>query len=151
MFKLNERLFELRKEKGLTQEEVAKNLGVSPQSVSKWENGLTYPDISLLPSIADFYGVSVDYLLGKDETKNRQNTNPTIHIHVQEEGQEEVNIHLPYFILKTFLKKGMHLGTEKSDTIFSSFNLEEAVEQGVRGKVLEVKEKEGTLVTIEIE
>lgn len=53
MTNIQQRLLDLRKEKGLTQEEVDAKLGVSPQSVSKWENGLTCPDIELLPEIAD--------------------------------------------------------------------------------------------------
>lgn len=52
MTNIQQRLLDLRKEKGLTQEEVGAKLGVSPQSVSKWENGLTYPDIDLLQEIA---------------------------------------------------------------------------------------------------
>ena len=54
----------LRKEKGVTQEMLASHLGVSPQAVSKWENG-SYPDGDLLPKIADFFGVSIDYLYGR--------------------------------------------------------------------------------------
>lgn len=57
----------LRCGKGLTQEQAAELLNVSKQSVSRWENGITWPDISFLPQLASFYGVSVDALLGADE------------------------------------------------------------------------------------
>lgn len=53
-----------RKEKNLTQEEVASRLGVTPPAVNKWENGNSYPDISLLMPIARLLGVSLDTLLG---------------------------------------------------------------------------------------
>lgn len=53
----------LRVEKGISQEKLAQYLNVSFQSVSKWENGNTYPDISLLPEIARFFGITVDELL----------------------------------------------------------------------------------------
>ena len=53
----------LRKQCGLTQSHVAERLNVSPQAVSKWETGSCYPDISLLPLIADMFCVSTDRLL----------------------------------------------------------------------------------------
>ena len=53
-----------RKEKGLTQEELASYLGVSKPAVSKWESGQSYPDILLLPVLASFFNTSVDALLG---------------------------------------------------------------------------------------
>ena len=56
----------LRKEKKVTQEQLAQNLGVSPQAVSKWENG-SYPEGDLIPKIADFFGVSIDYLYGRSD------------------------------------------------------------------------------------
>lgn len=55
---------ELRKAKGVTQEELAKYVGVSAQAVSKWENG-GVPDTELLPQIADFFEVSIDKLFGR--------------------------------------------------------------------------------------
>ncbi|MCL1795116.1 MAG: helix-turn-helix domain-containing protein [Oscillospiraceae bacterium] len=62
---LHEQLQKLRKEKGLTQEALAEIFRVTNQAVSKWESGSCYPDIALLPEIADFYGVSIDALFGK--------------------------------------------------------------------------------------
>ena len=53
-----------RKELGITQQVLAKKLHVSNQAVSKWENGMTCPEISLLPAIAKVFGMSVDSLLG---------------------------------------------------------------------------------------
>ena len=55
----------LRREKGLTQDALAAQLGVSAQAVSKWENGLSCPDILMLPEIAEYFGVSVDALFGR--------------------------------------------------------------------------------------
>lgn len=55
----------LRREKGLTQDALAAQLGVSAQAVSKWENGLSCPDILMLPEIAEFFNVSIDALFGR--------------------------------------------------------------------------------------
>ena len=58
------RVREKRLEKGLTQEQLAQAIQISPQSVSKWERGDGYPDITLLPRIANFLQISVDELIG---------------------------------------------------------------------------------------
>lgn len=62
----------LRKERGMTQEELAEFVGVSYQAVSKWERGEGYPDITLLPVIANFFGVTLDDLVGMNEIQNKE-------------------------------------------------------------------------------
>ncbi|MFR1517934.1 MAG: helix-turn-helix domain-containing protein [Clostridia bacterium] len=62
--KLNEQIAFLRRQKGLTQEELARTLGVTNQAVSKWESSLCCPDITLLPDIAKLFDVSIDELMG---------------------------------------------------------------------------------------
>ncbi len=63
----NDKLQELRKSKGLTQEELAQHLYVSRTAVSKWESGRGYPNIDSLKTIAKFFSVTVDELLSGDE------------------------------------------------------------------------------------
>ena len=63
----NEKLQELRKQKGFTQEELAEVLFVSRTAVSKWESGRGYPNIDSLKAISKFYGVTIDELLSGDE------------------------------------------------------------------------------------
>ena len=64
--KLSENIKRLRTERGMTQKEFAKALSVTPQSVSRWENGQAYPDIEILPRIAEIFKVSLDMLMGTD-------------------------------------------------------------------------------------
>ena len=63
----NEKLQELRKQKGLTQEELSASLYVSRTAISKWESGRGYPNIESLKAIAKFFSVTVDELLSTDE------------------------------------------------------------------------------------
>ena len=65
--KFNEKLQELRKNKGLTQEELAELLYVSRTAVSKWESGRGYPNIDSLKSIAKIFSITIDELLSSDE------------------------------------------------------------------------------------
>lgn len=59
----------LRKKQGVTQEQLADRVGVSFQAVSKWENGIAMPDITLVPVIAQYFGVSTDELLSFDSAE----------------------------------------------------------------------------------
>lgn len=61
---MGKRIMQLRKEKGYTQEQLAEMMGVSAQAVSKWENDVSCPDISILPMLAEKLGVTTDELLG---------------------------------------------------------------------------------------
>lgn len=72
--KLNiaETIKRLRKERDITQETLASALGVSCQSVSRWENGVAYPDIEMVPEIAAYFDISTDILFGLDEASERQ-------------------------------------------------------------------------------
>ena len=67
--KLCEKLYELRRAAGLSQEELAERLGVSRQAVSKWENGAAQPELSKLVELSRLYGVSVDELLSLEEAE----------------------------------------------------------------------------------
>ena len=77
----HEKLQEFRKQRGLTQEELAQSLYVSRTAISKWESGRGYPNIESLKAIARFFGITIDELLSGDELltiaeeDNRQNGN----------------------------------------------------------------------------
>lgn len=65
-----ERLKQLRKEAGLTQKNIADNFNTSPQSYAQWEKGLRSPSKESLEKLAEFFNVSIDYLLGNSDIKN---------------------------------------------------------------------------------
>ena len=52
----------LRKQRGITQEQLAESIGISFQAVSKWENNITLPDITLAPALVSFFGFTMDEL-----------------------------------------------------------------------------------------
>lgn len=75
MIELARQLKALRKARGYTQEEVAEAANVSPQSVSKWERGECYPDITLLPVLANLFETSIDNLMGMDSLRAEAHRN----------------------------------------------------------------------------
>ena len=79
------KLRELRKASGMTQEQLAAEFGVSVQAVSKWETAASYPDIELMPRIADLFGVSLDELLR--DVKNEKNIDAGEEIQTDAEQQ----------------------------------------------------------------
>ena len=65
-------IFELRKERGWTQTMLAEKLGIAPQSISKWECGIGYPDVTLFPLIAELFGVDIGVLFGQNKEENER-------------------------------------------------------------------------------
>jgi transcriptional regulator, XRE family len=89
---LGRRIARLRLAKTATQERLAKELNVSPQAVSKWENDINYPDISLLPDLARFLGVSVDELLSGASASAQESASAQGNAAAQESAAEIVSV-----------------------------------------------------------
>ena len=66
---IGEKIYRLRTEKNITQEDVAFELGVSRQSVSKWETDQAIPDLDKIKMLCEYFNVSIDYLLGIEKEK----------------------------------------------------------------------------------
>lgn len=154
---LGARIAELRKEKGLTQEELAKQLGISSQAVSKWEKDISCPDIMILPSLAKILGVSIETLLtGEAETtyvpeENRKSFEETIlYVHVKE-GTENIQLNLPLPLLQTLLVDGGMsldwLGMSCSADKINWVQIIRLVEHGAMGKLFELTDVD-TLIEI---
>lgn len=89
---LGRRIARLRLSKTATQERLAKELNVSPQAVSKWENDINYPDISLLPDLARFLGVSVDELLSGASASTQESVAAQESAAAQESTAEVISV-----------------------------------------------------------
>lgn len=94
--KLSEKLKKAREQIGYSQQDVADKLNISRQSISRWENGWTYPDIENLIVLSNLYNVSLDELLKEDEQNNRGDE-----LSEEEPDKEEKKVHpfVLYFIL----------------------------------------------------
>lgn len=137
----NLKKFRIMKE--LTQEDVAEFLGITPQSVSKWERGECYPDITLLPAIANIFETSVDLLLGMDTIRSEE-TRYNIHkkaVEYQRNGDLDMAEKTYRDALLIYPNKpGMILGL--ASTLALKGNTEEAIALIERGLPISNNEKQ---------
>lgn len=77
---ISDRILELRKIKGISQEELAENIGVSRQAVSKWESEQSVPDLEKIISLSNYFNVTTDYLLKGIESNNQTIRKNNVHI-----------------------------------------------------------------------
>ena len=75
--KFNEKLLSIRKKEGLSQEELGFELGVSRQTISKWESGQSYPDFEKLVLLSDYFGQTLDQLVKDVDVEDVRNKNLT--------------------------------------------------------------------------
>ena len=161
---IGKRITLLRKEKGLTQEELATHMGVSPQAVSKWENDQTCPDISALPKLARLLGVTVDELLeGKTETtavrvlppeQRRDIKDMMLRITVDSAQGDKVRVNLPIALVEVAMEIGMEMPQINGNEALKGIDLKkvlELVRLGCVGNLVEVDSAEGDKVRIFVE
>ena len=143
MFYLPENLKKYRILKDLTQEDVAEFLGITAQSVSKWERGESYPDITFLPALANIFETSVDLLIGMD-TIRAEETRYNIHkkaVAYQRSGDYDMAEKTYRDALLIYPNKpGMILGL--ASTLALKGNTDEAIELMERGLPLSINEKQ---------
>ena len=163
---LGMRIADLRRAKGMKQDELAEKLGVSPQAVSKWENDVSCPDIMLLPKLAKELDVTVDELLtGKDESapavqlvpeeKRKSFDELMLRIKVDSSDNDRVRVNLPLPLIKVFLDAGMSIegmGGDKLKNVNIDWNqIMMLIENGVVGKLVEIESSDGDRVEIVVE
>lgn len=161
---IGKRIAQYRKEKGLTQEDLASALGVSPQAVSKWENDQTCPDISLLPKLAQLLGVTTDELLsGKQELPavrflppaERKSFNELmLRIVVDSAEGDRVRVNLPLSLVEIAIEMGMEMPQVNGVDALKGIDLGQVldlVRQGLIGNLVEVDSAEGDTVRIFVE
>lgn len=158
-----QRFTRLRKEKNFTQEEIALKLNISAQAVSKWENDISMPDISILSSIADIFDISLDELLGRgkkqdvilvDEESKKDINKMVLRMKVMSNDGSKVNINIPIPLLKVCIESGMEMPQVNGNKHFSNIDLKQIyalIEQGVIGELMTIESSDGNKVVIVVE
>ncbi|WP_195941018.1 helix-turn-helix domain-containing protein [Romboutsia sp. 1001713B170131_170501_G6] len=97
--KFNEKILDLRKKKGLSQEELGRELNVSRQTISKWESGQSYPDFEKLVLLSDFFELTLDELMKDIDVQD-----------IKEKNHKSIDISYFESVLKTIIKSIVWFG-----------------------------------------
>lgn len=163
MNSLGERIAHYRKKAQLTQEQLAEKCSVTAQAVSKWENDLTSPDISLIAPLSALFGITCDELLGvKKEEAVRVDpelidvNKMLLKLKVLSVGGDNVKINLPLSLAEVCLKSGLIKfdGDDIDGNVLKQIDIKQIVQLvqcGAVGKLLEVKSAAGDIVEIWVE
>lgn len=160
---IGSRIAMLRKERGLTQEDLAQAMGVSAQAVSKWENDVSCPDISILVQLATTLHTTTDYILsGKADDvrcvpmeQRKDLSELTLRIKVLSADGDKVRVNLPVPLLRAMMDAGLDIASETTG-IASLKNIDMKqimllIENGTIGKLVEVESSEGDTVEVVVE
>ena len=156
------RLAGFRKMRGLTQEDLAERLHLSPQAVSKWENDLTSPDLDTLAQLAEIFNISTDELLGRikkeahlvEAGKQKDFSQMLLRIQVNSHEGDKVNVNLPLVIVKGLVDSGAVgnlMGGKYSLDSVDWNQMLGLIEQGVVGELVSVQSADGDTVSIRVE
>jgi transcriptional regulator with XRE-family HTH domain len=161
---LGQRIARLRKNKGLTQEELGDKVGVSSQAVSKWETDSSVPDVMLLVKIANLFDISVDELLGNDRIKETPQIVPVserrpidkmiLKIIIDSDEGDKVRVNLPISLIRIMIEGGAKMPEINGKEVLKNVNWENIfslIEQGAIGKLVEIEGSDGVKVDIVVE
>ena len=160
---LGQRIARLRKEKKFTQDDLAKKFNVSTQAVSKWENDLSAPDISILKELANTLGVTIDYLLSNETTEivnfvpqsERKDINKMVlRVLILSNDGAKVNVNLPLPIVIACVNANVNVPSINGSTTLNSIDFKEIIkliEQGVVGELVNIESEDGNTIKVFVE
>ena len=161
---IGEKINTLRKQRNMTQDELAEKMGVSSQAVSKWEKDLSIPDLPVLLELSDFFHISLDDL-GKEkedsvqlgpEGQRKDINEMLLRVNVHTVKGDKVRVNLPLALVKIASQMDMEMLQFKGSEVLKTLDLKAIVamiESGVVGKIVEVESKssEGDIVEVTVE
>ena len=165
MESIGKRICALRKAKGMKQEELAQRLDISGQAVSKWENDQTYPDISMLPRLAEIFGTTTDYILTGEqeqsppvrlvpEEERKDIKDMMLKVLVESADGDKVRVNLPMQLVQVAMDMGLELPQLSGNDALKTVDLKkvlELVRHGAIGDLVQVEPKDGDTVRIFVE
>lgn len=165
MESIGNRIAKYRKIKGLTQEGLAEKLGVSSQAVSKWENDVSCPDISLLPMLCNELCITVDELLtGKSERvqmlpeeRRKSLEELTFRVRIDSAEGDRIRANFPMTLVKLCMEIGVDVVpnmTGDNAEMIKNIDMKKVVqmvELGLIGKLVEIESADGDTIEVVVE
>lgn len=161
---IGKRIAEYRKKKNLKQDELAEMLGVSAQAVSKWENDLSCPDISLLPELSRIFGVSIDEIVqGKKdepvvsvlpEEQRKDIDKMMLRVQIESGNKDHVRVNLPIALVKVTLEMGMNMPQINGSEALKNIDFAQIikmVELGAIGNLVDIESADGSTIKVFVE
>ena len=161
---IGKRIAEYRKKKNLKQDELAEMLGVSAQAVSKWENDLSCPDISLLPELSKIFGVSIDEIVqGKkdepvvsvlSEEQRKDIDKMMLRVQIESGSKDHVRVNLPIALVKVTLEMGMNMPQINGSEALKNIDFAQIikmVELGAIGNLVDIESADGSTIKVFVE
>lgn len=159
---LGTKISDLRKARKMTQDELADEMGVSSQAVSKWENDLSIPDLPILIQLAEFFHVTMDDLVREKERtvelvaeEDRKNIEKMfLRVYVDSKEGDRVRVNLPLALVKMAVEMGFDIPSITNNPALQNLDLNmimRMIESGVIGKLVEVDSAQGDHVEVIVE
>ena len=164
MNKVGNQILILRKQKGLTQSELGERLNISAQAISKWENDLSCPDISLLPELSRIFGVSIDEIVqGKKdepvvsvlpEEQRKDIDKMMLRVQIESGSKDHVRVNLPIALVKVTLEMGMNMPQINGSEALKNIDFAQIikmVELGAIGNLVDIESADGSTIKVFVE
>ena len=161
---LGTKISEYRKLKQMTQEDLATKLNVTSQAVSKWENDLSIPDLSILIELADLFQVTLDELVREnkttavakvvDEPLRKPFDQMVLRVVVNSTDGDKVRVNLPLTLVKVGIEIGMCMPEVNGSDALKNIDFNQIinlVEQGLVGKIIDIESSDGDIVEVFVE
>lgn len=154
-----QRFSRIRKQRGLTQEELGEKFGLSGQAVSKWENDASMPDVSLLVELSETLNVSLDELLGKEqlparivpEEERKDTNNLVLKVRINSADGDKITVNLPMGLVKAGIMMGPMVEGNSAMENIDFEKIIELVDQGMVGEIVTVESADGDTIRVFVE
>lgn len=159
---MGEKICELRKQRKMTQDELAEKMSVSSQAVSKWEKDLSIPDLPVLIALSEFFHLSLDELVKEKEStvqfvplEQRKNAEEMfLRVNIHSVKGDKIKVNLPLALVKIASEMNLELPQFNGSEILKSLDLKmlvSLIESGTIGKIVEAESSEGDFIEVLVE